>query len=228
MKIKIIGILVQVIFMSGCLATVDLLKDDQLQPKDREIASRIAVLVKKQCVKQYQNNSGGVKITDIANVISFYKSNEGWNKIDFFVDGVWDSAYLNSKTEQFVCGSKEWNSYSDSKNIEFNKIGEEIKRLSNAPHVNFKSTSTGASSTPIYIKGENNIDWIEQSISKDVQMAIINPKNACSGTSFGTLIIINKGVSDSALWSQNVPTPQRMDQSLTPIAKSMCVWYLSK
>lgn len=126
------------VFLTGCLASVDLTREDSpLRSSERAVAVKIAKIAASQCVTYTYNSSTGERMsgnTAVYNPVSvkrLFLSDRGWYKAEIVADGVWDSAFLQENSDRFICGQKNWDSYSDTKEIKFFEFGAEQRRISN-------------------------------------------------------------------------------------------------
>ena len=126
------------IALTGCLASVDLSREDSPLPSsERTIAVKISKLTSLQCIKSSYDRNTGQRMsgeTTFYNPVSIkrlFVSESGWYKAEVLSDGVWDNVYLHNDSGRFVCGQQSWDSYVDTKDIRFIEFGLEQKRIQN-------------------------------------------------------------------------------------------------
>jgi len=124
--LKIISASSCISLLTGCLATTNLIgKNSPLSKNDLEIANQMANTSITNCVTYTRNSStnekisGDKRIRKTPEVKKFQKSSDGWYSAHMMVDSVWDDVYYNSKTGQFICGSKNWQNLTDSTRVRF-------------------------------------------------------------------------------------------------------------
>lgn len=125
-------------FLSGCLATTDMLRDRGALPNDLyDTALTMTQLGSKKCIKTtgYQGQSKddwtkGRKLDTADWVVRrFYIGSDNWFKAEASSQGIIGNIYFNKNTFQFVCGDHQWNTYSDTSGIIFKEYGKEPKVL---------------------------------------------------------------------------------------------------
>jgi hypothetical protein len=127
------------IFLSGCLATTNLLVDGGLDLDDLAMANEMAERTRDSCTRYSErqdgsNRSGDIKMKSLPEVKAFFRSDNGWYKAETLNEGVWDSVFLRRTTQQFVCGQKNWDSYPESLGIQFKRVGVKEKSLEDVGH----------------------------------------------------------------------------------------------
>lgn len=112
-------------FLSGCLASTNLLNDSKINPEDRIIMQRMAEKTSEICKTYTYDQSTGKQLSgymdfnDLPEIKKFYKSNENWYKAEMTVRGVWDNVYYLKGKEALVCGEKQWQDLSKGRSILF-------------------------------------------------------------------------------------------------------------
>lgn len=137
---KYIFIAALITIFSGCLATTNLLTDGSLNSEDLSVAREMSELTTRHCVRvSYAGNSeeptNKIKFTSLPEVKAFYSSTDNWYKADLLLDGVWDSAFFQKTSKRLVCGQKQWDKYSESKELQFKKRGVLEKSLNEIAYV---------------------------------------------------------------------------------------------
>lgn len=148
--IKCTPLFLIVLSLGGCLATTNLLTDGTLSSGDLKIARESAELTTKHCVRvSYSSGSeeptNKIKFTSLPEVKAFYSSTDNWYKIDVLLDGVWDSTFFQSSSKRLVCGQKQWDKYSESKELQFKKRGiveKSLNEIAYVPTVTYKKQIT--------------------------------------------------------------------------------------
>lgn len=114
--------------LSGCVAP-DVLATANLPENLRQTAHEMRLRGAYQCTThKYEQSSGrkltgDVKISTEVTLRRFYISDNDWYKAEIIGNGVIDNIFYSPKTGKFVCGQKNWDSYSDTKNIAFQEYG---------------------------------------------------------------------------------------------------------
>lgn len=94
--------------VSSSTAFANLLnKGAPLNETEFNIASSIAKAAAVQCNNQPINYEDS-NLASYLKVNKLYRSDGGWFFAQLLIDGVWDKAYFNSITGDFVCGYKNW------------------------------------------------------------------------------------------------------------------------
>jgi hypothetical protein len=126
--LKYIKFSVFIPFLSGCLATTDLLTDGTLNSQDLAVTQEMAELTRTHCVKvSYKSNTqeptNEMKFRSLPEVKTFYYADDNWYKFDLLLDGTWDSSFFQSTSKKLVCGQKNWDKYVESSKLLFKKRG---------------------------------------------------------------------------------------------------------
>ena len=126
------------ILLSGCFATKDMLRERGALPDNLyKVASDMVRIAGETCIKKtgYEdqpkdNWKDGRKLdTDDWVIRRFYNGSDNWFKAEASIQGIIDNIYFNNSSFQFVCGSQDWNSFSDSSKIIFTEYGIPSKSL---------------------------------------------------------------------------------------------------
>lgn len=136
-KASTIALAVASALLTGCLATTNLASDDApISAIHRMQANTMLDMLHKHCVHVTGRDDAPaqtkVKIVDRGSVKRLYNSDSAWLKADVAAQGVWDTAYYNRRTGEFVCGQKDWDKRDDAAKYSFN----EIQPLKTAPDWN--------------------------------------------------------------------------------------------
>jgi hypothetical protein len=125
------------IFLAGCNATSDMLRERDLLPDSLHgIAKSMTMLAKERCLKASGTTEtprdkwqSGRRLDGEWAVRRFYIGNGDWYKATTASQGVIDNIYYNTKSYRFVCGDHQWNSFSNSREIDFKEYGSSERRL---------------------------------------------------------------------------------------------------
>lgn len=116
------------LLLSGCLATKNLLIEDNLDERYKRVAFKIAERAMQICTthtyEQGSNRklSGDMRITKLPEVKRLYESKSGLWKSELMVSGVWDNVYYLERSEIIICGEIQWQQFPQSKEINFTEV----------------------------------------------------------------------------------------------------------
>ena len=115
---SIFGALV-VFTVSGCVTMTNLAAPDStLNESDREAAVTMANWTTERCTKSYTrgtDTSSSKIITKAPATITRLWRGGDWYRAESRTEGIVDYVYLNKKTLSFICGSKQWDTFPESR-----------------------------------------------------------------------------------------------------------------
>lgn len=158
--------------LAGC-STSNMLLDGSLSGSNLVIATEMAENMSTRCVhyserRDGSDRSGNMKFNSTAAVKFFYVGDQGWFRADVEADGVWDSVFYNPLKQQYVCGQKNWDKFSDAKRILFANV-----------MVNSKTLEVAApKATPVNVRKDLNVE------SKLLELKELYNKNLITETQY--------------------------------------------
>ena len=198
---RIIVVFIASFLLAGCLATTDMIKDRGALPAEyRQVALKMVDLAQLSCIKitgregtPKDDWSKGIKLTGDWIIRRFYTSNTNWFKAVAVTNGLWDSLYFNSSTNQFVCGDFSWGKFSNGSSITFSEYGVKDKVLiSDSGDINRRTPSASSANT--------QADTAVSNFRKNglTQIKYADDASLCGDIKFSLEVLINKKEPSSA------------------------------
>jgi hypothetical protein len=121
------------LLMQGCVTT-DILAEGRLDKTTEEIVIQIQNRAFTTCVTTSYDSSdrqitGNTKAGTKPLIRRLFTSETDWYKAVASVNGVIDNIYYSSSSRRLICGQKLWDSFEDTKHIQFMEYGVSTKRV---------------------------------------------------------------------------------------------------
>lgn len=105
--------------LAGCVTMTNLASTDSaLNASDREAAITMANWTTERCIKSYTrgtDTSSSKIITKAPATITRLWRGGDWYRAESRTEGIVDYVYLNKTTMSFICGSKQWDTFPESR-----------------------------------------------------------------------------------------------------------------